>query len=259
MAVPPHRIVSLVPSLTETLCDLGVAARLVGVTRFCMSPEEPLRFVPRIGGTKNPDLEKIAGLDPDLVLLNGEENRREDVEWLGARFRVFETTPRSVPEAAMVVKRLGRELELDDAAEAVTLEIEAHMARADVMGVGLRRLRVFYPIWKQPWISVNRATYVHDLLERAGARNVCADREARYPVITQGDLEALRADLVLLPSEPFAFADAHRRRFLQERTFGLDVPVLMVDGRNFCWHGSRTGRGLGSAVNLLRPFRQRAA
>lgn len=259
MPVPPRRIVSLVPSLTETVCDLGVAARLVGITRFCISPEEPLRFVPRLGGTKNPDLEAIAALEPDLVLVNGEENRREDTEWLARRFPVFGTTPQSVADAAMTVKRLGRELELEDDAEAIALDIEAHMARAEVLGLGLRSLRVFYPIWREPWIGVNRSTYVHDVLARAGAINVCAHRESRYPTLSSTDLAALDAEIVLLPSEPFAFTDAHRRRLLQDATFGRGVPILMVDGRDFCWHGSRSGRGLGAAVNLLRPFRRQAA
>lgn len=259
MAAPPRRIVSLVPSLTETVCDLGVAGRLVGITRFCISPEEPLRFVPRIGGTKNPDLEKIAALEPDLVLVNGEENRRDDIDWLSRRFEVFESFPRNVPDAAMVVKRLGRELELPDESEALMLEIEAHMARADVLGFGLQPLRVFYPIWKEPWIGVNRSTYLHDVLVRAGAENVCAFREARYPVVASDELPSLEVDVVLLPSEPFAFTDGHRRQLMRERVFGTDVPILMVDGRDFCWHGSRTGRGLGAAVNLLRPFRRQVA
>lgn len=259
MAVPPRRIVSLVPSLTETVCDLGAASRLVGVTRFCAWPEDPLRAVQRVGGTKNPDREKLASFAPDLVLVNGEENRREDIEWLEQRFEIFESTPRSVPDAAIVVQQLGRRLELETEAEAITLEIEAQMARAEVLGLGRRRVRIFYPIWRQPWIAVNRATYVHDVLERAGAANVTADREARYPVVGQADLATLDVDIVLLPSEPFAFSEFHRRRLIDDRAFGRDVPILMVDGRNFCWHGSRSGRGLGVAVNLLRPFRAHAA
>ena len=257
MAVPPQRVVSLVPSLTETVCDLGAAERISGATRFCITTHLPLGRITRVGGTKNPDLEKIASLKPHLVLVNGEENRQEDIAWLRDRFEVFESMPRGVADAAMVVKRLGRLLELEQEAESITLEIEAHLTRAEVMGIGLRRIRVFYPIWKQPWISVNRATYLHDVLELAGAINVCADREARYPVVASSDLDALRAELVLLPSEPFAFPESHRRRFLSESVFGPDVPILMVDGRNFCWHGSRSGRGLGAAVNMMRPFRRR--
>lgn len=259
MPSPAARIVSLVPSLTETVCDLGVSGRLVGVSRFCSEPEDELRFVPRVGGTKNPELEQIAALEPDLVLLNGEENRAEDIEWLRVRFPVHVSMPRTVIQAAAVVREVGGLLGVEEETEAILLEIEAQVARAEVLSIGREPIRVFYPIWRQPWIGVNRDTYVHDVLTRAGAVNVCARRESRYPVVPQSALAALRPELVLLPSEPFAFSAAHREQLLRDRTFGADVPILMVDGRAFCWHGSRTGRGLGSVTNLLRPFRNIAA
>lgn len=258
MAEPARRIVSLVPSLTETICDLGVSGRLVAVTRFCASPDDELRFVPRVGGTKNPDREKIASFEPDLVLVNSEENRREDIEWLDARFEVHQSMPESVPDATLVVKDLGRLLGVEDAAEAIALEIEVQLTNAEIENLDRQTVRVFYPIWKQPWIGVNRATYVHDVLSRAGAENVCANRESRYPVVAQADLPTLRPDVVLLPSEPFAFSREHRRQLVEERAFGRDVPIVMVDGRNFCWHGSRSGRGLASVSELLARFRRTA-
>ncbi|MBK8979459.1 MAG: ABC transporter substrate-binding protein [Planctomycetes bacterium] len=247
------------PSLTETVCDLGVSGRLVAITRFCTEPEDLLRFVTRVGGTKNPDLQQIAELAPDLVLVNGEENRPEDIEWLRARFPIHESMPRSVPQAAAVVREIGHLLGVIDETEAVLLEIEAQLARAEVMALGSEPLRVFYPIWRQPWIGVNRDTYVHDVITRAGGHNVCAQREARYPVVPEQALAELRPDVVLLPSEPFAFTAEHRRQLLRDRAFRRSVPILMVDGRAFCWHGSRSGRGLGSVANLLRPFRTRVA
>ncbi|MCA8941010.1 MAG: ABC transporter substrate-binding protein [Planctomycetes bacterium] len=257
-ATPPQRIVSLVPSLTETICEFGVGCRLVGVSRYCSLPEEPLLFVPRVGGTKNPDLEKIASLEPDLVLLNGEENRDEDFEWISQRFPALRFTPRGVSEVVEVLETLGKRLGLDEESEAMQLEIKAQMLRSEVESVGLEGVRVFYPIWRQPWISINRDTYVHDVLERAGAINVCASRESRYPVVTEDHFALLAPDLVLLPSEPFAFTRAHRRSVVESEAFGRGVPVLLVDGKNFCWHGSRTGRGLGRVTDLLKPFRCRA-
>ncbi len=255
MSDPVRRIVSLVPSLTETVCDLGVSGRLVGVTRFCVSPVGELQLVPRVGGTKNPDLAQIAALEPDLVLCNSEENRREDVDWLRARFRVLESQPRSIPEAAEVVRELGFLLGVPHETESILLEIEAQILRAEVMNLGREPLRVFYPIWRQPWISINRQTYVHDVLTRAGAVNVCAHREARYPFLAADSLLRLKPDLVLLPTSPFAFTRDHREELLRENVFGMGVPILLVDGRNFCWHGARSGHGLGSVANLIRPFR----
>lgn len=259
MTGTPQRIVSLVPSLTETICDFGVGGRLVGVSRFCSLPEEPLLFVPRVGGTKNPDLERIAELEPDLVLLNGEENRDEDHEWLSERFPTLHTTPRGVADVVAVLRDLGERLNLAEEAESMTLRIQAESMRGEVEAVGLERVRVFYPIWRDPWISVNRDTYVHDLLTQAGAINVCASRESRYPVLTEEHFALLEPDLVLLPSEPFAFTRVHRRELVERATFGRGVPVLLVDGKNFCWHGSRTGFGLGRVIDLLKPFRPRCA
>ncbi len=259
MSNPPQRIVSLVPSLTETVCEFGVGCRLVGISRYCSLPEEPLLFVPRVGGTKNPDLEKIASLDPDLVLLNGEENRDEDFDWLQSRFATKRFTPRKVDDVISVLDELSDALELEQEGEAIQLEIKAQMVRAEIESLGFDKVRVFYPIWRQPWISVNRDTYIHDILERAGAVNVCANRESRYPVVTEEHFALLEPDLVLLPSEPFAFTRSHRRNLVETEAFGRGVPVLLVDGKNFCWHGSRSGRGLGRATDLLKPFRRRSA
>lgn len=258
MPSPPQRIVSLVPSLTETVCDFGVGCRLVGVSRYCTLPEEPLLFVPRVGGTKNPDLERIAALSPDLVLLNGEENRDEDHEWFSARFPTERFTPHRIGDVINVLERLGSLLELREEAESMALHIRANVLRADVESIGLEGVRVFYPIWRQPWISINDDTYVHDMLTKAGAINVCANREARYPVVNEEQFETLDADVVLLPSEPFAFTRSHRRDLINNAAFGRGVPVLMVDGKNFCWHGSRTGRGLARVTDLLKPFRRQA-
>lgn len=258
MSVFPRRIVSLVPSLTETVCDLGAAERLVGCTQYCSSPRRPVHRLRRVGGTKSLEKESIARLAPDLILCNGEENRAEDIRWLGHRFPVLESLPTGVEDAATVVRELGERLGNRGEAESLMLEIEAQMLRSQVAEIGSRPVRVFYPIWQQPWIGVNRDTYVHDLLARAGAENVCADREARYPVVAPDELAGLQPDLVLLPSEPFAFTEAHREQLLRDRVFGPEVQVLMVDGRDFCWHGSRTGRGLGRAIDLLEAFRRAA-
>jgi ABC-type Fe3+-hydroxamate transport system substrate-binding protein len=249
------RIVSLVPSLTETLFDLGVGPRVVGVTRYCSEPEAALRAVPRVGGTKNPDLDQVAALRPDLVLVNGEENRDEHIAWLKQRFRVHESLPTTVLEAAHVVREIAGVVDAVDAGEAIGLEIEAQVARAEVESLTRRPVRVFYAIWKKPWMAINATTYIHDVLTRAGAINVTAEGDSRYPVLSPQELKPLSAELVLLPSEPFVFQEAHRRELLDERLFGPEVPVALVDGKDFSWHGSHSGRGLGRALEALRPYR----
>jgi len=253
---PPRRIVSLVPSATETVCVLGCADRLVGVTRYCVEPAAELAGVPRIGGTKNPDREAIAAARPDLVLANAEENRPEDIAWLEERFTVLVATPRTVVEAASGIRQLGRMLGLDDEVHALLLEIEAQIARAEVEAFGREPVRVFYPIWRKPWMGVNADTYIHDVLRHAGAENVTAQRAERYPVVEAGELADLGVDLVLLPSEPWEFDEAQRLELTEERVFGEGVPLELVDGRDFCWHGARTPTGLAHAVDLLARHRR---
>lgn len=251
-----RRIVSLVPSMTETLFELGHGEQLVACTRYCAEPEGPLRFVPRVGGTKNPDLEQIASLEPDLVVVNSEENRAEHIGWLGERFTVLESMPRTAVEAGLAVKALGDAIGAADEAEAIQLAIEAELARAEVEGIGLQPVRTFYAIWKSPWMAVNRETYIHDVLTRAGARNVTAERPGRYPVVPIEAMAGLGAELVLLPSEPFVFNALHREELVQSKAFG-DAKVLLCDGRDFCWHGARTPKGIARAVGLLKEHRHR--
>lgn len=255
MAAPVQGMVSLVPSMTETVCRLGASSYLVGVTRYCVEPEEELRSVQRVGGTKNPKLETIAGLDPDLILANSEENKPEHISWLADRFEVLEAMPRTIPEAAEAVRELGRRLMREEELQDLLLEIEAQITRANVERMQATPVKVFYAIWKKPWMSINRDTYIHDVLTRAGAANVCADRDERYPVVPDEELAELGAKVVLLPSEPYAFADEDRARALTEKSFGDQASVLTVDGRDYCWHGARSGRGLEQALDLLKRFR----
>jgi ABC-type Fe3+-hydroxamate transport system substrate-binding protein len=250
-----RRVVSLVPSLSESVCALGAGSRLVGVTRFCVEPEAQLLGVARVGGTKNPDLRKIVSLQPDLVLVNTEENRAEDIGWLAQRFEVFESMPRTVVEVADVLRTLARHLGAEDEVEALLLELEAQCARAEVEGLELARLRVFYPIWRKPWMGVNRDTYIHDVLATVGAINVTADRDERYPRLRDEELGSLAPDLVLLPSEPWEFGAEDRDELRASGVFG-SCPLLLVDGRDFCWHGTRTPRALGRAIDLLNAFRK---
>ena len=254
------RVVSLVPSLTRTMFDLGRGDWVVGVTRYCEEPAEAVRDLPKVGGTKNPKRERILELAPDLVLVNTEENRAEDIAWLHQQFPVHESMPRTVRESAEMLRSLGRELSCEEAAVELAGEIEAQLRGIQAAG-SASPVRVFYAIWKKPWMSINRDTYIHDVLAAAGAINVCADQVERYPTLADTQLAELASgvetNLVLLPSEPYAFTAEHRNELLDERTFG-DAAVLLVDGRDYCWHGSRTATGLRHAHELLQEFRSRS-
>ncbi len=240
----PERIVSLVPSTTESVCAFGAASRLVGCTRYCTQPAT-LPGVLRIGGTKNPKLDAIAALEPDLVLANAEENRVEDIEWLRARMPVLVQTPCTVAEAAAALRELGHALGASEPAEASASALEAESLRP---AVGARR-SAFYAIWPKPWMSVNGSTYIHDVLRLAGFDNVCAEDPARYPEVSVDSILASQPDVVLLPDEPWIFDAAQLQALRDGRTFG-EARLLLCSGRDFCWHGVHAATGLARARSL---------
>lgn len=251
MERPPARVVSLVPSTTESVCTFGAAARLVGCTRYCTEPAAELANVPRVGGTKNPQREAIVALAPDLVLANAEENRAEDIEWLQLRVPVLVQTPRTVAEAVADLKGLAVRLGAVDTARDLIAGIESHVQHSGLPGG--RGPRVYYAIWRRPWMSVGRDTFVHDVLTRSGATNVCASEAERYPEVEPAAAVARGADAVLLASEPWAFDAAQRHEVCAARTFG-DARVELCDGRDFCWHGTHMRIGLPRARALIRSL-----
>lgn len=250
------RIASLVPSLTETVFDLGRGADLVCCTRYCTEPAEPLQSVPPVGGTKNPKLERLAELAPDVVLVNREENRHKDIEWLRERFDVLESQPRSLEDVAELLRQLGQRLDCMDEAECHILSLQAELTRIQVESIERGRLKVFYPIWKKPWMSINADTYIHTVLDTIGADNICAGLEDRYPVLADERMGGMHADLVLLPSEPFEFGVEHQSELLRGPWFE-GASVLLVDGKDFSWHGSRTPAALARLHDWLLGRRPR--
>lgn len=248
---PAQRIVSLVPSTTESVCELGATDRLLACTRYCTEPEPKLRHMTRVGGTKNPDLQTIASLSPDLILANAEENRPEDIEWLSARFPVMVQTPRSIVEAGNDLRVLATRLGLLEEAEPFLLRIEAQIAAAEVAALTRPPLRVYYAIWRMPWMTINRDTFIHDVLRLCGATCVAADDPVRYPDLEPADAVTRGVELVLLASEPWEFDEGQRQQVADAKLFG-EAKVALCDGRDFCWHGVRMADGLGRALAAIR-------
>jgi ABC-type Fe3+-hydroxamate transport system substrate-binding protein len=247
LARPPRRIVSLVPSVTETLCALGLTEALVGVTAYCVEPRDVVRTKTRIGGEKDPDLGAIRALAPDLVVANIEENVREHVETLrGWGVAVWVTYPRTVAEGLAMIRELGEVTGTAERAAAILAELEPLHARVRAATAHRRAVPVFYPIWRAPWMTINRDTYVHDLLAVCGGANVFGDAPARYPTVTLEEMAARRPEVIVLPDEPFRFRRAHLADFAP---FGgvpavRDGRVHLVDGKPFSWHGPRLGEAL---------------
>lgn len=225
-----QRIVSLVPSLTELVYALGRGRALIGRTRFCTEPAGEIDLVPRIGGTKNPDIAEIASLAPDLVIANREENRKEDIDALEAYgLDVLLTDPNTVDEAIAMILDLGERLDAGDEAKLLAADIWAALAEVEPREP---RPRVFAAVWQKPLMGLGGNAYGHDLMERCGALNVLRDRP-RYPELSLEELTDLAPDLILLPDEPFPFSEKYIPDF--ERF----APARVIDGKLLWWYGSR--------------------
>ena len=234
---PPARVVSLVPSLSETLYAFGLADRIVGVTTYCVTPEDGFPAARRVRGTKNPDVNAIAALEPDLVVANLEENRELDVRRLReAGCTVHVTFPRTVAAAADAIRELGALVGVADAGEQLAREIEATVL--EVQRSRRSAVRTFCPIWREPWMALGGDTYAADLLATCGFATV-PENATRYPQVELADVAD--ADVVLLPSEPYAFGEQHLADFA-----GWDVEVRLVDGALLTWYGPRTPAALRS-------------
>jgi ABC-type Fe3+-hydroxamate transport system substrate-binding protein len=245
---PPQRIVSLVPSLTEALFAFGAGDRVVGRTRYCVEPHDAVHSVPKVGGTKNVDADAVARLQPDLGIANVEENTREDIERLvDAGLTIFVTYPRSV-SAAVEELRLIAEI-TDTRNEAAPILVEAadeiEFAEADERP----RMRVFCPIWREPWMTIGPDTYMHDLLTLCGGQNIYDDSPDRYPEVTLAGVAARDPEIILLPDEPFHFREKHIPEVIAEVG---DKRIYLVDGKLLCWYGPRIPEAIRHIRRLLR-------
>ncbi len=251
----PKRLVSLVPSVTETLFALGLGPRVVGVTDWCLHPATELEGLPRVGGTKNPDLGSLEALAPDLVLANLEENREIDVRRLRERgLRVWVDFPCTVAEVLSQTRWLAMLGAPETAARSLLATLEEAVREA-----ARRRsdpVRCFLAVWKDPWMTISSATYAHDLLAQMGFVNVFADAAERYPRVDLEQIAARDPEIVLLPDEPYAFDEDDARllrRALTSTTAGRRGAIHAVDGTLAFWHGPRTARALRESLVSGRP------
>jgi ABC-type Fe3+-hydroxamate transport system substrate-binding protein len=233
----PKRVVSLVPSITETLFDLGAGECVVGITDFCIFP--PGLDLPRVGGTKNPRVEEIRALKPDLVHMNLEENLERHATAIEEFAPVFVSEPKTVADVRALIAALG---ELHDAGKHAAEFVQ----RIDgtLASMPKRSFTFACAIWKKPWMWCGGDTYVSNLIECAGGRNVLGD-EKRYPT---RDPESIDADVIFLPDEPYAFTadDASRLRSMPDGRLKPAATQIIgpFPGHLFTWHGTRTILGL---------------
>ena len=232
LASPPKRIISLVPSQTELLYDLGLDEEVVGITKFCIHPQKWFREKARIGGTKTVDTAKISALRPDLIIANKEENRQEQVEELAAVFPVWISDVNNLPEAYLMIESIGDITGKQAVAQNLIEKIQRGFAQ---LRLPAKSLRTAYLIWKEPYMTVGSDTFIHDLVKATGFENVFAARK-RYPVISIEELKAAHCELLLLSSEPYPFKQKHISEWQQHLP---STVVMLVDGELFSWYGSR--------------------
>ena len=282
-ATPPRRVVSLVPSDTLSVAALGCASALVGRTNYCELPADVVAKLPAVGGTKNPRLDDVCALEPDLVLANQEENTRGDLEELARRgVRVYVAFPRRVADGLAHLAKLARVFGVgEDPAVRDLLARGYHAVKdADAARATRQPLRAFCPIWMEPLMTIHGDTFISDMLDLCGAQNVFADRERRYPLaadlgratplprekvrdrdvryprVTMAEVVERAPELVLLPDEPHPFTEKDADVFR-----ALDIPaakagrVVRIDGKDLCWYGARSVDGTARLRQIVDGLR----
>lgn len=233
LKVPPRRVVSLVPSLTESLFELGFGDRVVGMTEYCIFPERV--EVTRVGGTKTPDIDRIRSLEPDLVFMNLEENLAKHAKEIESFTSLHVSEPKTVRDVIALIRSLGDLFERRGNSEAFATMLEREIEKPPAASFTFA-----CPIWKKPWMWCGGDTYVSDLITSAGGTNVLG-YEMRYPRKDLEEVLALDPDLILMPDEPYVFTKEDARELLELGARGLAGPF---EGHLVTWHGTRTLRGL---------------
>lgn len=280
----PQRVVSLVPSFTESLFALQLGKQVVGVTDYCVRPADGVANLSKVGGTKNPDIERISSLHPDLVIMNEEENRLEDAIALEqAGIPIWKTAPNTIAEA---INLLWETMEIFEGTDMVPM-VRLIEQKWDVTRLAMeneRPIRTFIPVWRDPWMTGNQYTYMHDVMANFGMINVFAernrqfplaadvgdaealskddprvqDRDTRYPRVSLEEIEAAQPELILLPDEPYVFSETDASAFDE-----LDIPavhldnIYLTDGSLLLWHGTRFTYALSHFPPVLAEVRAR--
>jgi ABC-type Fe3+-hydroxamate transport system substrate-binding protein len=268
----PRRVVSLIPSDTFSVAALGCAGALVGRTDYCELPVDVVAKLPSVGGTKNPRVDDVCALEPDLILANQEENTRGDLEALAQRgFRVYVAFPKRVADGIAHLAKLARifRVEQDQAARALVKRAYEEHRAAELARKSLVPVRTFCPIWMDPLMTIHGATFISDMLDLVGAQNVFADRERRYPLaadlgkraplppervegrdvryprVTMDEVNGRAPELVLLPDEPHPFSEADADVFRAQATPAAKRgAVVRISGKDLCWYGARSVEGI---------------
>jgi ABC-type Fe3+-hydroxamate transport system substrate-binding protein len=245
---PPKRIISIVPSQTELLFDLGLDQEIIGLTKFCIHPIEKFAERTKVGGTKKLNIDLIKDLKPDLIIGNKEENTQSDIEELAAYFPVWMSDIFTLDDAMKTIEQVGALVDREPEASYLNHLISAGFN--DLKTLALQHhidKKVAYLIWRKPYMAAGKNTFIDDILLINGMTNVI--KQDRYPTITLEQLKTLNCELILLSSEPYPFGEKH----IEEIQLAIpDTKIMLVDGEMFSWYGSR----LVKAVQYFFEFQK---
>ncbi|AYN01880.1 ABC transporter substrate-binding protein [Chryseobacterium sp. 3008163] len=239
------KVISLVPSITEALFDLGLTENeIIGRTKFCIHPEDKVKNVEIIGGTKNLNIEKIKALKPDLILANKEENVKEQVEILMKDFKVIVYNTETIEDNYYLVKNLGLLFNKEERAQIFNLKIYEVLNGAKIH----TKIKTAYLIWKNPYMTVGSDTFIHNILAEIGFENIFKS-QTRYPEVQIEDLA--EADVIMLSSEPFPFKEKHIAKL---KEFYPEKKIIIVDGEAFSWYGTHIAKCENYFKELIAEF-----
>lgn len=227
---PPQRIISLVPSQTELLADLGLEDKVVGITKFCELPVKWQVEKVKVGGTKKIDFDAVEKLKPDLIIGNKEENEKNEIERLAENYPVWMSDITSLEDALSMIKSISELTDRTNDGRLIIHKIEEGFQKLPVFNS-----RVLYLIWRKPWMAAGSETFINTLISKLGLTNVLSDIP-RYPELTAAGIQTLNPDIILLSSEPFPFAEKH---IAELKIIVPKANVMLVDGQFFSWYGSR--------------------
>jgi len=229
----PQAIVSLVPSITELLFDLGLKKEIAAITNYCIHPTKEVNQKLKIGGPKNMDIQKVLSLNPDLIIASKEENSKQQIETLMNHCNVYVSDVKNLNDALAMIHDIGIITLQQKNADQLIQRINSNFSPLE--NSSSQRKRVAYIIWESPYMTINKNTFIHHILFLGGFDNVFADKKSRYPEISLQEIQTQNPDYIFLSSEPYSFTDIHVRQF--KKVFP-SATIKCVDGEIFSWYGS---------------------
>lgn len=245
----PQKIISLVPSQTELLYYFGLDKEVIGITKFCVHPQEWFKNKTRVGGTKSVNIDLIKKLQPDLIIANKEENVKEQIEEIAKQFNVWVTDVNNLEDALLMIKDVGELTNKNNEAATLITQIKAGFSQINKKD---KNILSTYLIWQKPYMTIGGDTFINDMMKYCGFKNAFENR-TRYPEINLNELRDSDCQLVLLSSEPYPFKQKHIDEL---KDILPDKKIILVDGEMFSWYGNRLLLAPGYFNNLLKSLRQ---